>query len=191
MANQTSKPAPSAFHSHKPWARRSLYGQIFGLAASAAALVIAPASHAATAVGPLAVTAMVSGACNVLASALAFPGATSAGITAANVDATGNVSVNCTVGSNYTVALDVGTGVGATLATRQMTPASGTQLLGYSVFTTAGRTTVWGDGTAGSATVAGTGTGADQPLVAYGRIFSGQTVPAANYADTVNVTIIY
>ena len=68
---------------------------------------------------------------------------------------------------------------------------SGTQQLSYSVYTTAARSTVWGDGTASSATVAGTGTGGSQSVSAYGRIFSGQIVTAATYSDTINVTITY
>ncbi|MDP3138734.1 MAG: spore coat protein U domain-containing protein [Burkholderiaceae bacterium] len=144
---------------------------------------------AATATGPMQVTVTVTGDCTVGASALAFPSASSAAIAAGNVDASGNVTVNCSVGSNYTVALDAGAGTGATLASRKM--SAGSELLSYTVYTTTARTTVWGDGTGGSATASGVGTGADQSITAYGRIFSGQTVPAASYSDTVNVTISY
>jgi spore coat protein U-like protein len=143
----------------------------------------------ATATGPMTVTATVASTCAVGASTLAFASATSAAIAAGNVDATGAIVVNCTSGSSYTVSLDAGTGTGATIASRKMT--SGAQLLSYSVYTTAARTTVWGDSAAGSATVAGVGTGASQTLAAYGRIFAGQVVGAATYADTVNVTVTY
>ncbi len=135
------------------------------------------------------VSATVSGDCAVGASALAFPSASSAAIAAGNIDATGNVTVNCTVGSAYTIALGIGTGTGATLASRKM--SAGAQLLSYSVYTTSARTTVWGDGTGASVTLPGVGTGTDVSIAAYGRIFSGQSVPAANYSDTVNVTVSY
>jgi spore coat protein U-like protein len=69
---------------------------------------------------------------------------------------------------------------------------AGANLLNYNIYTTTGRTTVWGDGTAGTATLAGTGTGAAQAVTVYGRVNSGQTsVPAGSYADTVAVTVTY
>lgn len=147
-------------------------------------------AQAATASGPMTVTATVLASCVVGASALAFPAATSAAIAAANVDAVGNVTVNCTSGSGYTVSLDAGSGTGSTLASRKMS-AGGNQLLAYSIYTTANHTTLWGDGSAGSATVSGTGTGLNQSIYAYGRIFGGQIATAANYADIVNVTVRY
>ena len=105
------------------------------------------------------------------------------------MDATGTVTVNCTTGSAYTIALDKGIGTGATLATRVM--SAGAQKLNYTVYTTAARTSVWGDGTGGSLTVVGTGSGTSQSISAYGRVFSGQIATAATYTDTVNVTITY
>jgi spore coat protein U-like protein len=156
----------------------------------AVALCLGHAAQAATATGPMTVTASVLASCVVGASALAFPSATSAAISAANVDAVGNVSVKCTSGSGYTVSLDAGSGAGSTLANRKM-GAGGNQWLAYSIYTTANHTTVWGDGSAGSGTVSGTGTGLSQSIFAYGRIFGGQIATAANYADIVNVTVRY
>ena len=153
-------------------------------------VLFAPTSaDAATATGPMTVTATVSAVCTVGASVLAFPSASSSAIAAGNIDATGTVTVNCTLNSAYTVALDAGVGGGATLASRKM--SAGAETLSYAVYTSAARTTVWGNGSAGSATVAGTGNGAAQSLSAYGRIFSGQLVSAAAYADTVGVTVTY
>ena len=156
----------------------------------AGALWFAPGAHAATASGLMTVTASVLASCVVGTSALAFPSSTSAAIAAGNVDAVGNVTVNCTTGSGYTVSLDAGSGTGGTLASRKMS-AGGSQLLSYSIYTTATRTTVWGDGSSGSATISGTGTGLSQSIFAYGRIFGGQIATAANYADIVNVTVRY
>jgi len=153
------------------------------------ALGLGQAANAATATGSMAVSATVASTCVVGASTLAFGILTSAAIQAGNVDATGTVTVNCTTGSAYTVALGAGAGSGATAASRKMT--SGTTLLNYSIYTTTGRTTVWGDGTDASVTVAGTGTGTDQTINAFGRILSGQTVPASVYTDTVSVTVTY
>ncbi|MDD5480934.1 spore coat U domain-containing protein [Rhodoferax sp.] len=162
---------------------------IFRMGAVVSALALAQAGYAATATGLMTVTATVAASCVVGTSTLAFASATSAAIAAGNVDATGTIAVNCTSGSGYTVSLGAGTGTGATTASRKMT--AGTQLLSYTVYTTEARTTVWGDNTTGSGSVAGIGTGASQSITAYGRIFAGQVVSAATYADTLNVTVTY
>lgn len=157
------------------------------------ALGMVQTSQAATATGLMTVTATVAATCVVGTSTLAFDTATSAAIAAGNVDATGTVSVNCTSGSAYTVALSAGTGTGATVASRKMSAGSGAtaQLLSYTVYTSAARTTVWGDGTTASAMVAGIGSGVSQSIAAYGRIFQSPLVQAAAYTDTLNVTITY
>jgi len=69
--------------------------------------------------------------------------------------------------------------------------SAGAQSLSYTVYSDTGRTTIWGNGTLASVPVAGTGTGTVQSISAYGRIFAGQNVTAAAYADTINVTITY
>lgn len=153
------------------------------------ALGLGQVASAATATGVMTVTATVASSCIVGTSTLAFGNITSAAIQAGNIDAAGTVIVNCTNGSAYQISLDRGVGVGATFASRKMT--SGTNLLNYTVYSELARITLWGDGTTDSATVAGIGTGAIQSIAAYGRIFSGQTVPAASYTDTINVSVSY
>ena len=171
--------------------RAMLRSKPLRLAMAAAVVYLAQGTTgalAAAATGVMTVTATVASTCTVGASTLAFGSVTSAAIQAGNIDATGTVTVNCTTGSAYTVALDKGAGTGSTIPSRKMTAAA--VVLSYTIYTEATRATVWGDGTA-SSTVAGTGSGAVQTLTAYGRIFSGQTVPAATYTDTVNVTVTY
>jgi spore coat protein U-like protein len=68
---------------------------------------------------------------------------------------------------------------------------NGGSTLDYSMYTTAGRTTVWGDGTLSTSTQAGTGNGAAQALTVFGRIPVGQYVTAGAYADTVTATVTY
>jgi hypothetical protein len=161
------------------------------LAIAAAALCMSQTSMAAAAeaTGVVNITASVTPDCAVGTSTLAFGSASSTTIQAGNVDATGTVSVNCTTGVGYTIKLDVGAGAGATFASRKMTP--GANLLNYSIYDSAGRTSVWGDGTGATVTVASTGTGAAQSISAYGRIFGAQTPPPGTYTDTVNVTVSY
>ncbi|WP_425493528.1 Csu type fimbrial protein [Marilutibacter chinensis] len=107
---------------------------------------------------------------------------------ATNVDAIGQLNVNCTPGTGYTIALDDGQnsgggGVGA----RAM--ANGADLVPYQLYSDAARTTVWGE-TTGTDTVAGTGTGAVQPYSVYGRVPSAN-FPAASYLDVVTATITF
>jgi len=171
--------------------RHSATRLTFLKAALLAALCMAygASAVAATASGVMTVSATVASTCVVGTSTLGFGSVSSSAIQAGNVDATGTVTVNCTTGSSYTIALGVGGGSGATLASRKMT--TGANLLNYSIYTSAARATVWGDGTLSSATAPGTGSGTNQAIVAYGRIFSGQTVPAGAYTDTVTVTVAY
>ncbi|MDH7787045.1 spore coat protein U-like protein [Ochrobactrum sp. 19YEA23] len=111
------------------------------------------------------------------------------GVLAANVDATSTITVQCTNLTPYTIGLSAGNGTGATVTNRLMTgPASAT--VGYSLYTTAARTAVWGN-TVGTNTVAGTGNGNAQAYTVYGRV-PGQTTPAVGvYTDTITATISY
>ena len=59
------------------------------------------------------------------------------------------------------------------------------------LYTTALRTTVWGDGTASTGTTAGTGSGLAQSLTVYGRLPSLTGAVPGVYTDTVTITITY
>ena len=112
----------------------------------------------------------------------------SQGVLVANVDQTSTIQVQCTNTTPYNIGLDAGTGSGATVATRKMTNGGAT--VNYSLYTSAARTTVWGN-TVGTDTVAATGNGAAQNYTVYGRV-PAQTTPApASYTDTVTVTVTY
>ena len=67
---------------------------------------------------------------------------------------------------------------------------SGGATINYSLYTDAGRTTVWGN-TVGTDAVSATGNGASQSYTVYGRV-PAQTTPApATYTDTITVTVTY
>ena len=152
------------------------------------ACALPQAALAATATSSMNVTATVTANCTVSTSALAFGSVNVIG--GANVDSTGGLTITCTNGTAWSAAAGVGAGSGASFANRRMT--AGANLLNYNIYTTAARTTVWGDGTASTGLLTGTGTGAAQSVTVYGRVGSGQTgVPAGRYADTVAVTITY
>ena len=161
----------------------------FGALATAAAAICLPAPAIASTVGgSLATSATVTANCTVSTTPLAFGNVDST--SASNVDATGGLSITCTNGSAWTASAGVGAGSGASYASRKMT--AGSDLLNYNIYTSAARTTVWGDGTASTGTIGGTGNGSAQSVTVYGRVAGGQNgVPVGSYADTVAVTITY
>jgi len=147
-------------------------------------------AHAVDATGTLSVTATVVKSCSVTGNTLAFGsygGANNA--TISQVDGSAAITVACSSGSPYTVALDNGIGSGATAAARKMTGGiGGSDLLTYSLYTDTGRSNVWG----GATTVAGTGNGGTQTLTVYGRIPGSQLAASpGSYTDTVTITVAF
>jgi spore coat protein U domain-containing protein, fimbrial subunit CupE1/2/3/6 len=145
---------------------------------------------AGTAAGTLSVTANVADTCTVAASGnlLAF-----GAYTGAVNNASGSIRLTCTDGDTYTVALNAGSGSGASFANRVLTNPSPAGTLNYNIYTTTGRTVIWGDGTGTTATVTGMGNGAAQTLTPFGQIPAGQTatVTPGNYTDTVTITVTF
>lgn len=155
-----------------------------------------PAFAATTITSNISVTATINASCTFATTpttAVAF-GAYDPTSGTAN-DNTGTIVARCTKNTGYTLALGVGSGSGATFASRKMTGTSFSDLLNYTLYTSAARTTVWGDGTGGTGTVSGTGTGIgsgfNQTTTVYGRIPAGQDVSADSYSDTVVVSLTY
>lgn len=114
---------------------------------------------------------------------------------AANVDATGGVSVQCSKNTAYTIYLGDGN---QRIAGGNRRMKNGSALLAYQLYKNAARTQVWdatgGTGaTGGSGGVNGTGTGLSQSSTVYARIPAGTSVPGTtgNYTDTVVVTVTY
>jgi len=143
-------------------------------------------AYAATATSSIAVTAAILQTCIVSASALAF--GTYDPTSATPSDSSTALTVTCSLATTYNVGLSAGGGSGASVATRKMT--SGGNTLDYSLYTSAARSTVWGN-TVGVDTVSGTGTGLPVAYTVYGRVAAQQSVPAGAYTDTVTVTVTY
>lgn len=112
-------------------------------------------------------------------------------------DSTGDIAVSCTVGGilsllvSYDISLSSG-GSGA-YATRRM--SSGANTLSYNLYTSSGRTTVWGNGTGSTAIVSdgyllGVGTTVRHYTV-YGRAPALQNVRSGAYLDSITVTVDY
>ncbi|HEY4275600.1 MAG TPA: spore coat U domain-containing protein [Rhizomicrobium sp.] len=149
--------------------------------------LMASKADALTATAQFNVTATVLGNCAVSATDLAF-GNYSAN-SATPLPATSTLSVTCTSGTTYTVALDGGTNK-ASVTGRAMTDGA-THNLNYALYTTNAYTSIWGDGTASTVTQAGTGSGSAQTLTVYGRIPVSQFVTAGSYSDRITVTVTY
>jgi spore coat protein U-like protein len=166
---------------------------MLALAGAGALTAAAGSAVAATATTTFQVTATVNANCLVSANALNFG---TYAPTAGDVDMNSTLSVRCTRNTPFTVALNAGSTTGGTFAQRLM--AAGAETLQYNLYTSAARSTVWGDGTNSTATMPGTGAGLAvanaQTLTVYGRLVdsvANQTVPAGSYADTITVTVTY
>ncbi|MEJ0025035.1 MAG: spore coat U domain-containing protein [Rhizomicrobium sp.] len=145
--------------------------------------------QAATATGTFAVTATVLSGCAVTATDLIFGNYSS--VAATPTDASSTVTAICTAGVAYTIAADAGTGIGATVAARSMTGLVTGGTLNYMMYSNAGRTTLWGDGTLATSTVGGTAALVPQNYTIYGRAPALQHPAAGLYADLVTVTLTY
>jgi len=133
--------------------------------------------------------ATVRAACSVTATPIGFGNYLP--FSAAPDDSSGSVAVHCTqlVGS-YAVALNAGLFGGGNFSHRQM--SSGADKLGYQLYTTAARTTVWGDGTGGTATVSGNCFHAcNTSYTIHGRIPARQVARPGTYADVILATVSF
>ncbi len=160
--------------------------------AGAVLMIGATVASAQTATANFQVQANVNTNCQVSANNLVFG---TYDPTAADRDVNTTLSVRCTNGTPFTVALNAGVTTGSTLATRLM--AFGTNYMQYNLYTTGARTTIFGDGTGGTGTVGGTGAGMGAgnavTVTVYGRIPTAQyTLPVGAYAESqITATVTY
>jgi spore coat protein U-like protein len=158
------------------------------LSTAALSLGAASAVPAATDTTTFTVSASIVADCNLSAANLSF-GAYDAS-SGTPLDATSSINVYCSNGLTYDVALNIGSG-GGTFATRTL--ASGGNTLNFNLYSNAGRSSIWGDGTGSTATVAGSGAGllTAATHTVYGRIPSGQERTDGSYASTITVTVTF
>jgi len=147
-------------------------------------------AQALTATDNLSVSADVIATCTIVASPVNF--GTYDVTNATPNDNVGGVAINCSNGAAVYVTLGQGlqpaAGSTAGVPARQMS-AGGTDVLAYSLFQDAGRTTAWG-GTQATG-VASVGTGSAVSLSVYGRIPASQAVQSGAYTDSVLATVNY
>jgi spore coat protein U-like protein len=167
----------------------------FAPIAAATLLALGAASaHAATTTGTLTVQAQVAKNCIVTSPTLNF-GTYNPGGGAIAQNAT--ISVRCTKNTGFSVALNGGQA--ANINARKMkstsTPA---ETLDYQLFTNAGLSTVFGDGTTGN-TAAGAGLGMAPinavSVTVYGQLPDSTANQGAavltDYTDSVTITVTY
>ena len=138
------------------------------------------------------VWATVQGDCSITASSLDF-GAAGLELSRTATDAVSTITMRCTQGTAYTIALDAGTGSGATVSERRMTRDAGPETLRYSLYRDSARTQVWGDGSAGTVMQSGTGTGTQNSInhSVYGRLVPQAEPPTGTYHDTITATVTF
>jgi spore coat protein U-like protein len=105
-------------------------------------------------------------------------------------DSTGTVTYRCTT-FELVVVVTLSPGASGSYAPRQMRRGGSPDRLDYNLFTTAARTTVWGDGTSGTSRHLGwlVAANRDVSLTVFGRIPPQQDVSVGTYTDTIIATI--
>jgi len=157
--------------------------------------LVAGSAFAATVNDNLNVTASVASSCKITSvNAISF-GAYDPAVANATTpaDAAGAINVVCTKGGAVAIQLDQG--VQAKAASTCLAPArqmkSGTDLLGYDVYSDTGRTTLWGCDATNQVSFTSTGALAPTTFATYGRVPAGQDVPSGSYADTIVVSVTF
>lgn len=150
------------------------------IALTALCALAAPLAAADEASGTLNVTATVLNTCAVTTSPVSF-----VNVGLETTTANGSVTVTCTNSDGFTVALDGGDA--ADISARTLSHDTETASFTYQLYTDAGFTTVWGDGTTGSTNA---GTGPSDTLIVYGQT-TGTPQVAGTYSDSVQVTVTF
>ena len=127
-------------------------------------------------------TATVLKSCNVSAGNLDFGGV---GDLNTIVDGQSALSLQCTSGTGYTVALDGGLSGATDPTARKMT--MGSQTITYGLYQNNARSAPWGP----QATLGGTGTSSTQTIPVYGRVPVQATPAVGTYSDTIVVSVTY
>lgn len=129
-------------------------------------------------------------ACSVSAVSLAFGNYSQ--FQALHNDVTSNIAVTCsgTPGEvvAYTITISSGSG---TFTARRMKGERG--VLSYNLYTSASRTTIWGDGSSGTSVRADaytlTAPSVTRNYTLFGRTFAGQKTLVGSYGDSLVVTL--
>lgn len=165
---------------------RALLVRITLAVLSAAQNLVATPAAAQSATASFQVSANVIKTCSISATNVAFgnydPVVANDTIAA---DQTGTVTIRCTRGTAWSVALDDGSYF---LGGRRMQLGATGEYLPYELYSDAGRTVVWNAGAPQTGTAASR---AAVPLTVYAQVPAGQDAAAGAYLDTVVATITF
>ena len=103
--------------------------------------------------------------------------------------ATGAILAQCTNGDAYRI--DLSAGSSGNVAARQMQRAGGGGAIAYQLYTDAGHTSAWGDGTGGTVRTTATGSGSQQMFIVYGVVPAQASPVPGSYSDTITATISF
>lgn len=106
----------------------------------------------------------------------------------ANVMSTSTIASTCTKGTPYQIGLN--NGLYAVGNQRRMKAGDG-QFINYEVYKDSARSLRWGGTLNTAETLAGVATGVAQNATVYGKVVPQAGLRAANYKDTITVTITY
>lgn len=134
------------------------------------------------------VTATVVAACSISAGDLEFGDYNP--VSGDAVPGQSTIDITCTNASPYTIGLSAGLSDGATVTTRAMTIAAGTETLAYGLFIDPALGENWGTDLADRK--ADTGIGASQLHTVYGQVAANQSAAIAGvYSDTVTASVYF
>ena len=158
------------------------------LAVAALGAVVSTPALAATASNTMPVSVNVINSCTIAATPMAFGAPTAIG--GANIDTTSTVTLACTTGASYDVAMDFG--LNAASGQRFMSNGAATPTkIPYNVYKDTWGGAAWGN-TTGNTVTGNVGLTGAAVLTAYGRIPStASSVGAGAYTDTVTVTVTF
>jgi len=144
-------------------------------------------ASAATQTATLDVSVDVGGACSVSTTGIAFSYDSNV-----NTTANGDVTVTCTTGTPYNIALDAGLHYSG--GYRHV--SDGTNTLQYVLGKDVSIGFEWGDSDydntyAFGSSLPDTGTGVAQPHTVYGLLYETPSAPTGTYTDVVTVTVYY
>jgi spore coat protein U-like protein len=108
--------------------------------------------------------------------------------TGPNNNGVGSLTIRCVRGGGPAFAVTLSTGQSNNYASRVM--KSGVNQLNYNLYTSAARTTVWGDGSGGSSAFA-INADATTALSVFGRIPAGQDAAVGTYTDSITATVTF
>ena len=132
------------------------------------------------------VNAQLLSACQITATPLDF-GRQPSNFSSA-IQSTSQINSTCTKGTAYQIGLN--NGLYASGNQRRMRSANG-QYINYELYKNAERTQRWGMALNTPETVTGQATGSSQSTTVYGQVIPQSGLRAADYKDTVTVTITY